>query len=76
MQDRIGFCVRAGIIAGYKPAITIYREEKRREKKAGYKFVAGCNTDSKMLCVYERCDRILMVKYIFTVNYCMNGLLD
>ena len=33
MQDRIGFCVRAGTIAGYKPAITIHREEKRRERR-------------------------------------------
>jgi hypothetical protein len=25
--------VRAGTIAGYKPAITIYQEEKRRERR-------------------------------------------
>ena len=25
--------LRAGTIAGYKPAITTYREEKRRERK-------------------------------------------
>ena len=53
--------MRAGTIAGYKPAVTIYREKKRREKKAGYKFIAGCNINSNMLCVYERCDRMLIV---------------
>jgi hypothetical protein len=56
--------IRADTIAGYKPAITIYRGEKRRErreKKAGYRFIAGCNTDFKILCVYERWDQILMM---------------
>ncbi len=28
--------LREGTIAGYKPTITTYREEKRREKKVGY----------------------------------------
>lgn len=49
-------------IAGYQLAISICREEKRRERrKADYKFVASCNTDSKILCAYERCDHMLMV---------------
>ena len=50
--------IRAGTIASYKPVITTYREEKIKEREeSGYRFVAGCNTDSKTLCVYDRCDR-------------------
>jgi hypothetical protein len=37
------------------------RRKEKREKKAGYRFVAGCNTGSKMLWVYERWNRVLMV---------------
>lgn len=53
---------RAGTIADYKSAISICGREKREERsKAGYKFVASYNTDSKTLYVYERRDHILMV---------------
>jgi hypothetical protein len=47
--------IRARTIVGYKPAITTYilRRKEKREKKADYRFVASCNTDSKTFYVYE-----------------------
>ncbi len=32
-KNQSPLCIRAGTIAGYKPAITIYREEKKRERR-------------------------------------------
>jgi hypothetical protein len=37
------------------------RRKEKREKKAGYRFIAGYDADSKTLWVYERWDRVLMV---------------
>ncbi len=40
-------------MAGYKSATNTCREEKRRERrKAGYRFIASCGTDSNTLYVY------------------------
>ena len=55
-------CVRAGTMAGYKPATNIFYEDKSRERRAtGYRFVASCNTDYKTQCVYDRWDQVLIV---------------
>jgi hypothetical protein len=51
--------VTAGKITDYKPAINTYREDKRGERRAaGYRFVASCNTDSKIEYVYDGWDHV------------------
>lgn len=61
----IVFALRESTKVSYKLAISTCGGEKRRERrKVSYRFVASSSTDSKILCVYERCDYINVVIYI------------